>query len=114
MKPDVQRIFTKLAKEKVELGAVQDFEKAFDKANDSGLKISEALIDAMSKAEQKYKQNLSDWDRALQIGEKLTKSYKDLGVDIPSKVKNQIASCKSEKKEEQGFISAINSFYSKF
>ena len=107
-------ILQKFSTQKVELGALQDFEKAFNKVNDSGLKTSQALIDAMSKAEQKYKQNLSDWDKALQLGEKLTQSYKDLGVDVPTVIKNKIASCKSEKKEEQGFISAINSFYSKF
>jgi len=114
MKPSVHKILTKLSQEKVELAVIQDFEKVFDKANDSGLKVGQTLIDAMSKAEQKYKQNLSEWDRAIKIGEKIEQSYKDLGIEVPTIIKNKIASCKSEKKEEQGFISAINSFYSKF
>jgi len=109
-----KQILQKFSTQKVDLGVVQDFEKVFDKANDSGLKVGQTLIDAMSKAEQKYKQNLSEWDRAIKIGEKIEQSYKDLGIEVPTIIKNKIASCKSEKKEEQVFISAINSFYSKF
>ena len=100
--------------EKVELGVIQDFKKSFDKANDGGLKIGEPLIDALSKAEQKYKQNISDFEKALKIGEKLTSSYKELGVDVPKIVSNQILSCKSEIKENQKLISSISGFYSKF
>ena len=100
--------------EKVELGVIQDFKKLFDKANDGGLKIGETLIDALSKAEQKYKQNISDFEKALKIGEKLTSSYKELGVDVPKIVSNQILSCKSEIKENQKLISSISGFYSKF
>jgi len=100
--------------EKVELGVIQDFKKSFDKANDGGLKIGETLIDALSKAEQKYKQNISDFEKALKIGEKLTSSYKELGVDVPKIVSNQILSCKSEIKENQKLISSISGFYSKF
>ena len=100
--------------EKVELGIMQDFKKSFDKANDGGLKIGETLIDALSKAEQKYKQNISDFEKALKIGEKLTSSYKELGVDVPKIVSNQILSCKSEIKENQKLISSISGFYSKF
>jgi phage-related holin len=109
-----KEILQKFSTQKVDLGIVQDFEKVFNKANDSGLKVSQTLIDALGKAEQKFNQNLSEWDRAIKIGEKLEQSYKDLGVEVPSIIKNKIASCKSEKKEEQGFISAIKSFYSKF
>ena len=100
--------------QKVELGVIQDFKKSFDKANDGGLKIGETLIDALSKAEQKYKQNISDFEKALKIGEKLTSSYKELGVDVPKIVSNQILSCKSEIKENQKLISSISGFYSKF
>ena len=114
MDSKTKEILQKFSTQRVDLGIVQDFEKVFEKANDSGLKVSKTLIDALSKAEQKYKLNLSEWDRAIKIGEKLEQSYKDLGIEVPAIIKNKMASCKSEKREEQGFISAINSFYSKF
>ena len=108
---ELKQLFTN---QKVKLGVIQDFKKSFDKANDGGLKIGETLIDALSKAEQKYKQNISDFEKALKIGEKLTSSYKELGVDVPKIVSNQILSCKSEIKENQKLISSISGFYSKF
>ena len=114
MKPSVQKIITKLAKEKVELSTFSDFERAFDKANDGSEKIGLNLIDELRKAEVKYKQNISNWETALKFGKKIEEAYKDLGTETPSSTRNQIASCKAMIKEEQRYISAIKGMYSKF
>lgn len=114
MKPSVQKIITKLAKEKVELSTFSDFERAFDKANDGSEKIGLNLIDELRKAEVKYKQNISNWEAALKFGKKIEEAYKDLGTETPSFTRNQIASCKAMIKEEQRYISAIKGMYSKF
>jgi hypothetical protein len=114
MKPSVQKIITKLAKEKVELSTFSDFERAFDKANDGSEKIGLNLIDELRKAEVKYKQNISNWETALKFGKKIEEAYKDLGTETPSFTRNQIASCKAMIKEEQRYISAIKGMYSKF
>jgi len=118
MKPSVQKIITKLTKdkelEKVELSTFSDFESAFDKANDGSEKIGLDLIDQLRKAEVKYDKNISNWKSALKFGNKIEEAYKELGVDVPTFTKNQIASCKAMIKEEQRYISAIKGMYGKF
>tara|TARA_R110002050_G_C8815529_1_gene503995 strand:+ start:628 stop:972 length:345 start_codon:yes stop_codon:yes gene_type:complete len=114
MKPDVKRILAKLSKEKVELSTFSDFENSFDKANGGGEKIGLELISSLRKAEVKYKQNISHWENALKFGNKIEEAYKELGTETPSFTRNQIASCKSEIKEEQKLISAIKGMYGKF
>jgi len=117
MKPSVQKIITKLAKEqekKVELSTFSDFERAFDKANDGSERIGLNLIDELRKAEVKYKQNIYNWEAALKFGKKIEEAYKDLGTETPSFTRNQIASCKAMIKEEQKYISAIKAMYAKF
>ncbi len=125
--------------QKVDLSLTSDFENSFNKANDAGLKIGQSLIDnlreaevkfekaldkslkislplldALSKARGEYIQNNNDWERALKKSEELLSAYKNLGVDIPQIIKNKILSCEAEMKEEQKYISNINSFYGKF
>jgi len=107
--------FSKQKVEKVELGGfISKFESAFNKANDGGENISLKLIDALSTAEQKYKQNLSYWEEAITLGEQVEELFDEIGAPVPNDLKNKILSCKSEIKEEQKYITAIKSFYSKF
>ena len=114
MKPSVQKIITKLNKERVEMSTFSDFEKAFDKANNGSERIGLNLIDELRKAEVKYGNNISNWKSALKFGEKIEEAYKELGIDVPTFTKNQIASCKAMIKEEEKYISAIKGMYSKF
>ena len=114
MKPTVQKIIAKLSQQKVELSTFSDFEKAFDKANNGSERIGLDLIDELRKAEVKYNNNTSNWKAALKFGEKIEEAYKELGVDVPTFTKNQIASCKAMIKEEERYISAIKGMYSKF
>lgn len=114
MKPDVKRIFTKLSKNKVELSTFSDFENSFDKANGAGEKIGLELISSLRKAEVKYKQNISDWQQALKMGERVEELMEEVGYPVPAVTKNQIASCKYEIKENQKLISAIKGMYGKF
>lgn len=98
MKPDVQRIFTKLASQKVELGSAQDMKK---KANDlnSERKQLEKLESKLDKLAVKKRNVLEDFDKlsadskqaikdsyskineAKKIMSKVASSAKDLGVD---------------------------------
>ena len=106
--------FSKQKAKKVELGALQDFERSFDKANDTGLKISTGLIDDLRKSEVLYEKNISEWQKAIKFGDDLEAAYKEIGAEMPQIIKNKILSCKAELKEEQKYISNIKSFYSKF
>ncbi len=74
---------TELKTEKVELGAIDDFEKLFNKSIDASVKIGTTFIDAVSKAQSKYKGNISDMEKALKIGTEIKKQAKELGVDLP-------------------------------
>jgi hypothetical protein len=107
--------FSKHKVEKVELGGfISKFESAFNKANDGGENISLKLIDALSTAEQKYKQNLSYWKEAITLGEQVEELFDEVGAPVPNDIKNKILSCKSEIKEETKYITAIKAFYGKF
>ena len=114
MKTTVEKILTKLNKDKIKLSTFSDFERAFDKANNGSEKIGLDLIEQLRKAEVKYKQNITYWQSALKFGEKIEEAYKDLGSETPSLTRNQIASCKAMIKEEQRYISAIKGMYAKF
>ena len=100
--------------QKVDLSLTSDFENSFNKANDAGLKIGQSLIDNLREAEVKFEKNISEWQKAIKFGDKLKDAYKTLGVDMPQIIKNKILSCEAEMKEEQKYISNINSFYGKF
>ena len=105
---------TELSEVKVELGLVEDFEKLFNQALDSEGAVTDALIDALGKAEYKYKSVISDFERAVKVGEEAEASAKELGVDLPSVLQNKIESARRMAKESQGFIAKIKQMYSIF
>ena len=106
---------TELSEEvKVELGLVEDFEKIFNQALDNEGAVTDALIDALGKAENKYKSVISDFERAVKVGEEAEASAKELGVDLPSVLQNKIESARRAVKESQGFIAKIKQMYSIF
>jgi hypothetical protein len=114
MKPDVKRILTKLSENKVELSAMSDFKKIFDKTLNKDTKIGNDLIDDLRKAEVKYKDIQSDYKRAYDLSQKVFKQAKDIGVDLPNTFKNQTESTQFGIKESNRMISAIKGLYSKF
>lgn len=111
---EVAQESTELSEVKVELGLVEDFEKLFNQALDSEGAVTDALIDALGKAENKYKSVISDFERAVKVGEEAEASAKELGVDLPSVLQNKIESARRMAKESQGFIAKIKQMYSIF
>ena len=66
---------TELKTEKVELGAIDDFEKLFNKSIDASVKIGTTFRNAVSKAQSKYKViDLPDMEKALKIGSRNKKT----------------------------------------
>tara|TARA_R110001606_G_scaffold35428_1_gene103047 strand:+ start:102 stop:452 length:351 start_codon:yes stop_codon:yes gene_type:complete len=107
-------VFAKLSTQKVELGLVEDFTKVFESAVKADSSIGNSLINALSRAENKYKSVINDYEKAVKIGDDALAAAKDLGVDLPSIVKNKIESSKAGIKEARGLISSINKLYSAF
>jgi len=105
---------TELKAEKVELGAIDDFEKLFNKSIDASVKIGTTFIDAVSKAQNKYKGNIADMEKALKIGTEIKKSAKELGIDLPKTVINKIDGAEANIKEEKSIISQLQKLYNLF
>jgi hypothetical protein len=100
--------------QKVELGAIDDFEKLFNKSIDASVKIGTTFIDAVSKAQNKYKGNIANMEKALKVGSDIKKSAKELGIDLPKAVINKIDSAEANIKEEKGIISKLQKLYNLF
>ena len=100
--------------EKVELALVDDFEKKFNKTNDEDSKVGSTLIDNLRKAEVGFSQISKNYQESIKLGEKLEVASKELGVDLPSVVKNKILSAKEGIKEAQKINQSIKKFYSLF
>lgn len=103
-----------LSSEKIELALVDDFEKKFNSLIDDSTSIGSQLIDALSKAENKYKQVKSEASALVKIGDDLEAKAKDLGIDLPNTVKNKFQSVKAEIKEADKLIAKISQLYSAF
>jgi len=85
-------------KVKVELGLVDDL----NKINSEVFKKSTSLYNEMLKASntlksvsKEYKTLSKKWKEAIDVGSKLEKAIKDLGVDMPSESKKTITSLKN-------------------
>ena len=65
-----------LATQKIELGLVDDFTKAFEKAVNEDSNIGNSLISALSKSEGKYKSVINEYEKALKLGDKAIASAK--------------------------------------
>jgi hypothetical protein len=106
---------TKLKAEKVELGAIDDFKKLFDKSLNDWEGTSNSLINAMSKTQQDYKAQKGKWEQVIKLGEGIEKQAKELGVEIPKTVLgNKLLSAKDFIKESQKINQAIEKLYNMF
>ena len=106
---------TELKSEKVELGAIDDFKKLFEKSLDNWEGTSKSLIKAMSKTQQDYKAQKGKWEQVIKMGESIEKDAKDLGVEIPKTVLgNKLLSAKDFIKESQKINQAIEKLYNIF
>jgi len=101
--------------EKVELGAIDDFKKLFEKSLDNWEGTSSSLIKAMSKTQQDYKTQKGKWEQVIKMGESIEKDAKDLGVEIPkTDLGNKLLSAKDFIKESQKINQAIEKLYNIF
>ena len=103
---------TELKAEKVELGAIDDFEKQFNKALKD--QSAEKLISALRKAEVGFEKNIKEYLKAVDLGTKIKSQAKDLGIDLPKTIVNKIASSESEIQEHRKYLSKIQSMYNMF
>ena len=97
---------------KIELGAIDDFEKSFNKALSDN--TAEKLIDNLRKAELGFKKALKEFNKTLKEGETIKVLSKDLGVDIPKPVLNKIDSTAELIKDYNKYISKVKSMYNMF
>ena len=104
---------TELSEEvKIELGLVEDFTKIYESAVDADYNASGIIIDAFIKAEKKYKDIISDFERAAKIGSEAESAAKELGVDLPNVFQNKVETARRSIKEAQGMLSKISSWAS--
>jgi len=103
---------TELKAEKIELGAIDDFEKQFKKAMDD--KTAFKLISALRKAEVGFENNIKEFLEASKLGGKINTQAKDLGIDLPQTINNKIDSSEAEIKEHRKYLSKIQSMYNMF
>lgn len=103
-----------LASEKFEFALADDFKSAFDLANGSQAKILSSLVDALGKAQAALKENASQWNKASVIGKQFVDKSKELGIDAPAPILNQIKSSDIGIKESQAYIAKISQLMSAF
>jgi hypothetical protein len=116
------KVFNKLFKsEKVELESnkfefalTDDFNLAYNKANDDQTKILTNLVDALDKAQTLLKENASQWNKASVIGKQLADKSKELGVTLPANFLNGIKISEKGIKESQTYIAKISQLMSSF
>ena len=101
-----------LSVQKVELGAIDDFDKLFKQA--LGDNTAEKLIDNLRKAEVGFEKGLKDFQKALKEGDTIKVLAKDLGIDIPKEVINKIDSMAQYIKDYNKYISKVKSMYNIF
>ena len=110
----LSKITSILKGKRVELGLADDFENKFKKTVDEDSKVGNTLIDNLRKAEVGYSQVYKDYQDSIKIGEKLEVASKELGIDLPSIIKNKILSAKEGIKEAQKINDSIKKLYSLF
>jgi len=103
-----------LASHNVELGLVDDFDKAFDKINAEDLRSGITLINALRKAEVSFKNVEREYTDVIKIGEKAKEGAKELGIDLPKAISNKMLSAKEGIKESRMIVGKIKQLYSSF
>ena len=122
MKPTTEQILsalnemikskTELKAEKIELGAIDDFEKQFEKALNNP--TADKFISNLRKAEVGFEKAIKEFDKATKLGITLIKAAKELGIDLPKTVTNKIDSSQAEKAEYLKYLSKISAMYNMF
>lgn len=103
MKPELQKIFTKLSEEKlekVELSLVDDYNKRIDKANNERKSASVHYSNLIAKMGNAAKQ----LELALQEAQKIEKSAQELGIKSPV----DVARVKAKLSEYRKVVNALD------
>ena len=103
-----------LSSEKFEFALTDDFNLAYNKANDDQTKILTNLVDALGKAQGLLKENASQWNKASVIGKQLIDKSKELGVALPANILNGVKISDVGIKESQTYIAKISQLMSSF
>lgn len=109
MKPSVQKIITKLAKEqekkveKVELSLVDDltkYEKELERGIDELMQFATDAREAIGKGKREMDRLDAVYKVAQRISDDVEQSAKDLGVDVPQvqRVKRMISAYEQQRK----------------
>ena len=104
---------TELANHKIELGLIDDFKKASNKAINSGTDAGGDVEDWISKLPKlisALKKSLNDQEKVIEIGNKMNKISKELGANLPSNVKKDLEGAEQWKKEINSIIKKAQSF----
>jgi hypothetical protein len=101
MKPELQKIFTKLAKEKVELGLIDDLKKEFAKINKAKNEI-EREANIIDKAIFGFRDVLNNYQTTKYISllGKYQKAAKELGVSVDTKYQKAFDEYLQEKNKQ--------------
>jgi hypothetical protein len=89
MRPDVERIFTKLSENKVELANIKDFKtkmKTFDKAVQNFTSDIVDIVNVREAARKKYTKLVNDFSDLDKEYDQFRRAVLDLGVDMPQKI----------------------------
>ena len=84
---------TELAKHEVQLGLIDDFKKLSDKALSSGTNAGGNINDWLNKLPkliEALKSSQKDQKAVIDLGEKIKKQAKDLGLDLPANIQKEI------------------------
>ena len=103
-----------LASQKYDFALADDFNLAYNKANDDQTKILTNLVDALGKAQGLLKENASQWNKASVIGKQLIDKSKELGVTLPANILNGIKTSDIGIKESQTYVAKISQLMSSF
>ena len=108
------KVEAKLASQKVELGLVDDFKNVFNKANNDQAKIATALVDALAKSSNSFKENLADWQKSAVMGNQLIEKAKELGIELQAPILNSVKASEIEIKNMPSVLSKISQLYGLF
>ena len=108
---DILNKFPKTELKKVELGIVDDIEKNYQKVKQQGDSVMSELSKVVSNLDGKIKSDiksaLDNVQKVEKMEDEIIRSAKDLGIDLPSKVKvaiNQTEAYRSNLQNAQGQI----------
>ena len=99
---------TELAKHEVQLGLVDDIKKLYNSIQsdyETALKQAKIAASGMDKAASLAKKVQDSVKKSESITEKLIKSAKDLGLDLPSEVKTAITQIQAYRSDSSELMS---------